>query len=1038
MENSKKMKRGRIKIKKDEEDNGMNIIQKKLKKTERIAHLTNKNHRHNISCVESRSLITSSIYKDKTLSQYLQSHKEKELNDSNHDIYIIPSPSIDIIENSSDLYSKTFSNDLNEIDEITKKRYMFQKSNTINDVGLKQKNSSVESAHNRVYVHKKLKDFKTFNISIHRNLQSCKHKKDQETNLENTFYHLNKSKDYYSKLVVFSNKPKYFKKKQLTEIENISNGMSDKIKDIRYYESPIKKNKGSYFKITSNDDENKNNDKEKKDDKNDDNKVENKEVNEIDNGYDYRLDNLKDYINIYSINDSNDKTDEKDSDVYEDNNNTSTEEEEEEDEINIRKEDKDLFINVDKPNKSKGDKMKDKKNSINVNRNSVINNKKLIPEDNNKDSNKKYTKTSYGFFNTYKNTIIAPYSSYANKHKNKNYEKQNTLKNDDNFPHSKTKRTINNFVYHKKCLVSPNPKNSTNLGEDKTRNKNNVYPKKNSTLMTGKPREINRMNTTDHNFYDPKKNNISNLTEYLSNKNFNNIQTERKKPKNNSLSKRKIPKNIYNKLNTSNEEEDNNNITPNKDDEKNNENKDNKESKEIKMINNKITDLSVLEKVKYLELQLKLIITKIIKYQNCEKECSEFILFYLEHNYFQEKVDAIKNFKNKNDIRNYTKMEIIFLFICYDILCGKKFNKACIILKSIFSLLYDNFIVLLVLILKNNRNEDRIFLRNFNKIIDEYEKNKKTEIKNIDESKVVEIIGNNTNEIINYHKMLIDSLYKKYYNENDNSVKFPECIKNIEIEKSKLNKIKNVKSSFFFETYKKASNYDFIEYKYFFYIFLSHKSDKAINARRKASRKVRANKSKDKNNAKSNILPEIKENYKYSLILDLDETLIYLQNKDSLKADISSSIVLRPNLHEFLHEMKSIYELIIFSENSQEYVEPIIDFIQKKENYFDYIICKSFITYDSRGNEIKDLSLLGRDLKNVIVVDNIKQYYKNKDNLICIKSFFGDINNDKRTLKLLGNVLKEIKTDSENTGDIRVSINQLKYKLYPKVINSLD
>lgn len=74
----------------------------------------------------------------------------------------------------------------------------------------------------------------------------------------------------------------------------------------------------------------------------------------------------------------------------------------------------------------------------------------------------------------------------------------------------------------------------------------------------------------------------------------------------------------------------------------------------------------------------------------------------------------------------------------------------------------------------------------------------------------------------------------------------------------------------------------------------------------------------------------------------------------------------------------------------------------------------------------------------MIVVDNIKQYYKNKENLICIKSFFGDVNNDKKTLKLLGNVLKEIKTDSENSGDIRTSINQLKYKLYPKVINSLD
>lgn len=147
------------------------------------------------------------------------------------------------------------------------------------------------------------------------------------------------------------------------------------------------------------------------------------------------------------------------------------------------------------------------------------------------------------------------------------------------------------------------------------------------------------------------------------------------------------------------------------------------------MINNKTTDLSVLEKVKFLELQLKLIITKITKYQNCEKECSDFILFYLEHNYFQDKIEAIKNNKNKNDIKNCTKMEIIFLFICYDILCGRKFNKACILLKSIFNLLYDNFIVLLVLILKNHRNEDRIFLRNFNKMIDEYEKNKKQTLK---------------------------------------------------------------------------------------------------------------------------------------------------------------------------------------------------------------------------------------------------------------------------------------------------------------------
>ena len=80
------------------------------------------------------------------------------------------------------------------------------------------------------------------------------------------------------------------------------------------------------------------------------------------------------------------------------------------------------------------------------------------------------------------------------------------------------------------------------------------------------------------------------------------------------------------------------------------------------------------------------------------------------------------------------------------------------------------------------------------------------------------------------------------------------------------------------------------------------------------------------------------------------------------------------------------------------------------------------MTFDSKGQEIKNLNLLGRDLKNVVVVDNMQQYYKNNDNLICIKSFFGDVNNDKKTLKFLGNILKEIKLDSEKTGDIRISI----------------
>ena len=83
--------------------------------------------------------------------------------------------------------------------------------------------------------------------------------------------------------------------------------------------------------------------------------------------------------------------------------------------------------------------------------------------------------------------------------------------------------------------------------------------------------------------------------------------------------------------------------------------------------------------------------------------------------------------------------------------------------------------------------------------------------------------------------------------------------------------------------------------------------------------------------------------------------------------------------------------------------------------------------------------MLGRELNNIVIVDSNDKYYKrNKANLICIKPFYGDLIIDKNILKFLSNFLKELITDNEKVGDIRISLNNLKYKLYPIVINNLD
>ena len=186
-------------------------------------------------------------------------------------------------------------------------------------------------------------------------------------------------------------------------------------------------------------------------------------------------------------------------------------------------------------------------------------------------------------------------------------------------------------------------------------------------------------------------------------------------------------------------------------------------------------------------------------------------------------------------------------------------------------------------------------------------------------------------------------------------------------------------------------------------------------------------------------MPEIKDNKEYSLILDLDDTIIYSQRNFNFKNILSNInkkiIIFRPYLLEFLQEMKPLFELILFSSNTPENVDPIVDLIQKDQKYFDYILYRQHITLDNDGYNVKNLELIGRDLKKVIIIDDIARYFKlQKENGINIKPFCGNAKKDGNTLKILGNVLKKIRKDVENTGDIRISLNKFRNSLFPDVI----
>ena len=165
-------------------------------------------------------------------------------------------------------------------------------------------------------------------------------------------------------------------------------------------------------------------------------------------------------------------------------------------------------------------------------------------------------------------------------------------------------------------------------------------------------------------------------------------------------------------------------------------------------------------------------------------------------------------------------------------------------------------------------------------------------------------------------------------------------------------------------------------------------------------------------------LPRIKNNLKYTLVLDLNK-ILFLNN--------NNKIILRNGLYEFLDKMKKNFELVIFSFDEIEFIKNAISMIEQKEKYFDYILSKNKAIEARDGNLIKDLSLLGRDIKKVIIIESSNNVNKiHKDNQIIITENDNDFNNNDNVLKLLGDLLENIVKESNINGDVRISLQTYK------------
>ncbi|CAI5466667.1 unnamed protein product [Closterium sp. Yama58-4] len=138
-----------------------------------------------------------------------------------------------------------------------------------------------------------------------------------------------------------------------------------------------------------------------------------------------------------------------------------------------------------------------------------------------------------------------------------------------------------------------------------------------------------------------------------------------------------------------------------------------------------------------------------------------------------------------------------------------------------------------------------------------------------------------------------------------------------------------------------------------------------------------------------------------TLVLDLDETLVHSTMDFCPFSDFNFPVLLnshthmvhvrkRPHVETFLQKVAELFEVVVFTASQGIYADKLLDIIDPKTELVQHRIFRESCVY-IEGNYVKDLSVLGRDLAKVVIVDNSPQAFGLQvDNGIPIEAWFDD------------------------------------------------
>jgi len=179
------------------------------------------------------------------------------------------------------------------------------------------------------------------------------------------------------------------------------------------------------------------------------------------------------------------------------------------------------------------------------------------------------------------------------------------------------------------------------------------------------------------------------------------------------------------------------------------------------------------------------------------------------------------------------------------------------------------------------------------------------------------------------------------------------------------------------------------------------------------------------------LLPTMEPRFygKKCLVLDLDETLVHSSFKILHQADFTIPVeiegqfhniyvIKRPGVDEFMKRVGELYEVVVFTASVAKYGNPLLDQLDIHNVVHHRLFRES--CYNHQGNYVKDLSQVGRELRNTIIIDNSPtSYIFHPQHAVPISSWFSDAH-DNELLDLIP-VLEDLA--SEQVRDVSLVLD---------------